>query len=75
MCRAVHRELAVLARDPATRTFVPPHIHPTQDEFIYMLQGRLDLVVDGKDGVANPGDTVRLPRASRTACTTGVTTT
>jgi len=43
-------------------TFVPPHIHPTQDEFIYMLQGRLDLVVDGKDGVANPGDTVRLPR-------------
>ena len=21
-------------------TFVPPHIHPTQDEFIYMLEGR-----------------------------------
>ena len=21
-------------------TFVPPHIHPTQDEFIYMLDGR-----------------------------------
>ena len=20
-------------------TFVPPHIHPTQDEFIYMLEG------------------------------------
>ena len=23
-------------------TFVPPHIHPTQDEFIYMLEGRMD---------------------------------
>ena len=21
-------------------TFVPPHIHPTQDEFIYMFEGR-----------------------------------
>ena len=27
-------------------TFVPPHIHTTQDEFIYMLEGRLDLVLD-----------------------------
>ena len=24
-------------------TFVPPHIHPTQDEFIYMLEGTFDL--------------------------------
>ena len=23
-------------------TFVPPHIHPTQEEFIYMLDGRFD---------------------------------
>ena len=29
-------------------TFVPPHIHPAQDEFIYMLEGRFDLVLDGK---------------------------
>ena len=34
-------------------TFVPPHIHPTQDEFIYMLEGRLDLVLDGQDIVAD----------------------
>ncbi len=27
-------------------TFVPPHIHPTQDEFIYLLEGRLDLILD-----------------------------
>ena len=29
-------------------TFVPPHIHPTQDEFIYMLGGRFDLLLDGQ---------------------------
>jgi len=42
-------------------TFVPPHIHPTQDEFIYMFEGRFDLLIDGKDFVANPGDLIRLP--------------
>ena len=42
-------------------TFVPPHIHPTQDEFIYMFEGRLDLVIDGKDFAANAGDLIRLP--------------
>src|SRR5262245_10891552 len=44
-----------------TGTFVPPHIHPTQDEFIYMLSGRFDLVLDGKEAVAEPGDLIRLP--------------
>lgn len=42
-------------------TFVPPHIHPTQDEFIYLFEGRLDLVLDGKDFVATAGDFIRLP--------------
>src|SRR6266581_2352444 len=42
-------------------TFVPPHIHPTQDEFIYMFEGRLDLVLDGKDVVATAGDLIRMP--------------
>src|SRR5216684_4480153 len=37
-------------------TFVPPHIHPTQDEFIYMFEGRFDLLLDGKDFVATAGD-------------------
>ena len=40
---------------------MPPHIHPTQDEFIYMLDGRFDLVLDGKDFVATTGDLIRLP--------------
>src|SRR4051812_42934711 len=43
-------------------TFVPPHIHPTQEEFIYMLQGTLSLVLDGQESQAGPGDTIRLPR-------------
>jgi len=43
-------------------TMVPPHIHPTQDEFIYMLEGALDLVLDGDAAEAEPGDLVRLPR-------------
>ncbi|MGH9810776.1 MAG: cupin domain-containing protein, partial [Terriglobia bacterium] len=42
-------------------TFVPPHIHPDQDEFIYMLEGRFDLVIDGRGFVATAGDLIRLP--------------
>jgi oxalate decarboxylase/phosphoglucose isomerase-like protein (cupin superfamily) len=42
-------------------TFVPPHIHPTQDEFIYVLQGRFDLVLDGAEAGAGAGDLIRLP--------------
>jgi quercetin dioxygenase-like cupin family protein len=43
-------------------TFVPPHVHPTQDEFIYLLGGRLDLVLDGQPASAGTGDLIRLPR-------------
>jgi uncharacterized RmlC-like cupin family protein len=42
-------------------TFVPPHIHPTQDEFIYVLDGRFDLFLDGADAIAQAGDFIRLP--------------
>ena len=40
---------------------MPPHIHPTQDEFIYMFEGRFDLVIDGREFVATAGDLIRLP--------------
>ncbi|MDA9008973.1 cupin domain-containing protein [Alphaproteobacteria bacterium] len=43
-------------------TFVPPHIHPDQDEFIYMLDGTFDLFLDGEEIKATNGDLVRLPR-------------
>lgn len=42
-------------------TFVPPHTHPGQDEYLYILEGELALWLDGEDAWASPGDTVRLP--------------
>jgi quercetin dioxygenase-like cupin family protein len=43
-------------------TFVPPHVHPTQDEYLYILEGRLDFVLGGEETAATPGDLVRLPK-------------
>src|SRR3712207_864757 len=42
-------------------TFVPPHIHRTQDEFIWVLEGRFDLLLEGQWHTAGVGDLVRLP--------------
>ena len=42
-------------------TFVPPHIHPDQDEFIYMFEGRFELFLNGNDVSAAAGDLIRLP--------------
>jgi quercetin dioxygenase-like cupin family protein len=42
-------------------TFVPPHIHPTQDEFLYILEGEFDFWLNGTETRAAPGDLVRLP--------------
>jgi quercetin dioxygenase-like cupin family protein len=41
---------------------VPVHIHPTQDEFILVQDGMLDLKLDGVRVQAKAGDLVRLPR-------------
>lgn len=42
-------------------TGVPPHVHTTQDEHIYVLEGVFTLYLDGKWETAGPGDTVRMP--------------
>lgn len=42
--------------------FVPVHIHPTQDEFILVQEGVLDLKLDGEWVQARAGDLVRMPR-------------
>jgi uncharacterized RmlC-like cupin family protein len=42
-------------------TFVPPHYHISQDEFIYVLEGTFDLYLDGKDAKANTAELIRLP--------------
>ena len=47
-------------------TFVPPHIHPEQDEFIYVLEGKFDLILDGSEAVATPYSTT--PKKPTHAC-------
>ena len=42
--------------------FVPVHIHPTQDEFILVQEGQLELKLDGVWQTAKAGDLVKLPR-------------
>ena len=42
-------------------TFVPPHSHSTQDEYLYILEGALDFWLEGEEIRAGAGDTVRLP--------------
>lgn len=51
---------AWLSLDPSG-TGVPPHIHPAQDEHIYVLEGRYTLYLDGEWVTAGPGDSVRMP--------------
>jgi mannose-6-phosphate isomerase-like protein (cupin superfamily) len=41
--------------------FVPVHVHPTQDEFILVLEGALDLKLGGAWTRAGAGDLVRMP--------------
>ncbi|MEM8813279.1 MAG: cupin domain-containing protein [Pseudomonadota bacterium] len=42
--------------------FVPVHVHPTQDEFILVQDGELDLKLDGEWTKAKAGDLVRMPK-------------
>src|ERR1700739_1991130 len=42
--------------------YVPVHVHPTQEEFILVQDGMLDLKLDGVWVQAKAGDLVRLPR-------------
>lgn len=44
-------------------TFVPPHVHPTQDEYVYVLEGELTLFDGTADQVARAGDLLRMPQA------------
>ncbi len=48
---------AVLPAD----TFVPPHIHTTQDEWITVLDGNLEIEFGAEKVEAGPGDVVRMP--------------
>ena len=54
-------------------TFVPPHIHPTQDEFIYMLEGTFDLYLDGSWLRPRPETSCAFPEGCRTPTITSRT--
>lgn len=43
-------------------TFVPPHIHPFQDEWLTLLSGEMDVEIGDGKLTAGKGDTIRLPR-------------
>jgi uncharacterized cupin superfamily protein len=43
-------------------TSIPAHVHPDQDELIYVLEGKVEFELDGKRHAAGPGDIGRLPR-------------
>lgn len=43
-------------------TGVPPHIHPTQDEWIHMLEGTMQVTFGDQTHGAGPGDVIRMPR-------------
>ena len=45
-------------------TFIPPHSHSTQDEFLYLTEGELDMVLDGKEKRAVAGKIIPFPRYS-----------
>jgi quercetin dioxygenase-like cupin family protein len=42
----------------------PPHSHPANDEFIYVLEGTLRYMVDGEVRDLTPGDFMFTPRGS-----------
>lgn len=43
----------------------PPHVHSREDEFFYILSGKLRVYVDGKVFTVTPGECVFLPRQRR----------
>jgi quercetin dioxygenase-like cupin family protein len=42
-------------------TFVPAHIHPTQDEFIYLVEGEMELTLNGQPHQLSAGGLARMP--------------
>lgn len=59
--KAVSETTFAFEANSAPGQHVPVHIHPTQDEFILVQEGTLDLKLDGEWTKAGPGDLVRMP--------------
>jgi quercetin dioxygenase-like cupin family protein len=57
-----HGELFVIEHANREQGGPPRHIHPHQDEFFYVLQGKFIAEIDGKRLTLNPGDSILAPR-------------
>jgi quercetin dioxygenase-like cupin family protein len=40
---------------------VPPHVHDASAELLYVLEGRVEMVIGGQVVVAEKGDAIRIP--------------
>jgi quercetin dioxygenase-like cupin family protein len=41
---------------------VPPHIHQVEDEYIYLVEGQLEVTIGEETYTVQPGDLVKMPR-------------
>jgi quercetin dioxygenase-like cupin family protein len=41
---------------------VPPHMHRTEDEFIYLVDGEMEVTIGEATHIVRPGDLVKMPR-------------
>lgn len=58
----LHSENALVwYADLPAGTFVPPHVHPTQDEWVSVLSGTLEVEFGDETLTAKAGDLIRLP--------------
>ena len=43
-------------------SFVPPHTHPEQDEYLCPLNGEVEVVIDGRRSILRTGEIGHLPK-------------
>jgi quercetin dioxygenase-like cupin family protein len=43
-------------------TMVPPHLHAVEDEFIFVAEGELEVMIGGETHTARAGDLIKMPR-------------
>lgn len=43
-------------------TGIPPHIHTREDEIFRVVKGQIEIMVDGKTSILNPGDIAFAPK-------------
>ena len=62
LAKAIGETTFAFEANSAPGDHVPVHIHPTQDEFILVQEGVLDLKLDGEWTQAKAGELVRMPK-------------